>query len=664
MNILLVEDNKADIYLIKELLKESTENNYVITTASDLKEAKQQIYQKKFDAILLDLGLPDSNGAETFESVRAVAGDTPVVIMSGLYDEELAAHSVRQGAQDYIAKSELSPDYIHKSLRYAIERKAFQTEIEQNQKYLEEAQRIGKMGYWEYDVKSGNTYWSDELYHIFGLDPDKEKIDLEKSLKYYDIEESALMQEIINAAIHEGRSFERDFKYVTADGKTVYHHSKIVTFRNSAGKVLKIVGTTQDITDRKLSEKARLKSEEKFRVLFSESLDVIIIVDAATGLIREVNPMAYVQLGYSSKQLLNKPFSILFTKEKESKRDHILEKVKIHGQVFESQDFLRSDRTIVPMDLTAAMIDWGDERAILITLRDVTERKLSEMAIKELNKELEKRVIERTAQLNRAMEDLMAENAARKLTEEKLIQAKDETEKAFRAEKDINDLKSRLISTISHEYRTPLTVISASTEFLEIYFKKNNPEKFRLHINKIYNSIETLLQLVDDVLIAGKVESDQLDIVTGEYDLKDLTCAILEDIITGARGSHVFNFDSKEQIKITTDRKLFRYIMTNLLSNAVKYSEKGSEIRISISKDNNYAVIEVEDKGKGIEESDLKNIFNAFHRGKNIGNISGFGFGLQIVKTCVEKLKGSITVKSKPGEGSLFTVKLPPDYNN
>jgi PAS domain S-box-containing protein len=138
--------------------------------------------------------------------------------------------------------------------------------------------------------------------------------------------------------------------------------------------------------ERKVAEQARAEqalreSEEKFRVMYSEALDVILIVDAESGMIVNANPAARRILGYADDALLSRHFSVLFPTTSDLTHQQYLAALRTREAVFESQGFLRADGTVCPMDMTATMVAWGATQAILLTLRDVTERKQAEDAL-------------------------------------------------------------------------------------------------------------------------------------------------------------------------------------------------------------------------------------------------------------------------------------------
>ncbi|MEN6321418.1 MAG: GGDEF domain-containing response regulator [Syntrophaceae bacterium] len=127
--LLVIEDDSEDIYLIRHTLSDSKEANFNLCICNRLSEALEMLNKKSFDAILLDLGLPDSLGVDTFDQIFNNCGDIPIIILSGLVDEEFAFMAVRKGAQDYLMKNEITPALLKRVINYSIERSLLQNKL-------------------------------------------------------------------------------------------------------------------------------------------------------------------------------------------------------------------------------------------------------------------------------------------------------------------------------------------------------------------------------------------------------------------------------------------------------------------------------------------------------------------------------------------------------
>ena len=231
---------------------------------------------------------------------------------------------------------------------------------------------------------------------------------------------------------------------------------------------------------------------------------------------------------------------------------------------------------------------------------------------------------------------------------------------ALEKEKELNELKSRFISMTSHEFRTPLTTILGSAELLENYSHKWPEEKKRVHFERIHSNIQYLSQLLNDVLLIGQAEAGKLEFNPEPLGVVQLCCSLVEELQLSAGSEHTIAFISHcPEIEGYLDEKLLRHILNNLLSNAIKYSPTGSTVNFDLGCENGQAIFQIQDEGIGIPEKDQQHLFESFHRAKNVGNIPGTGLGLSIVKRSVDLHRGKITVKSKLGVGTTFTVTIP-----
>jgi signal transduction histidine kinase len=292
-------------------------------------------------------------------------------------------------------------------------------------------------------------------------------------------------------------------------------------------------------------------------------------------------------------------------------------------------------------NLLVRSIRYAIERAKIIQLLNQKEQQLEQA-----NEQLEHRVAERTSELQQANDQLRTLESQLRL--------------ALAQEQELSHFKSRIISTVSHEYRTPLTTINSSAEILERYLHKLDEAKQRKHFQRIQASVKHLTALVNDVLFINKAELEKVEFNPEPIYL----VSFFEEIVEGLQ----ITVDEKHQLFFTHhgscecanfDPKLLRQMITNLLSNAIKYSPQGGKITLTLSCEDKQVVFQVRDQGIGIPQADQSKLFESFSRAGNVGTIAGTGLGLSIVKKCVDLHGGEITVKSEVGVGTTFTVKLP-----
>ncbi len=246
----------------------------------------------------------------------------------------------------------------------------------------------------------------------------------------------------------------------------------------------------------------------------------------------------------------------------------------------------------------------------------------------------------------------------RDITERKKIEA--ETLKALAKEKELNELKSRFVSMVSHEFRTPLTTILSSTELLEASSYTGADDRQQRHYRQIKTAIQRMTVLLNGVLLLGRVEAGKLAFNPTPLNLLDFCHALVDEMQLTAGSKHTITLiDQGSCTAACLDVHLLQCILTNLLSNAVKYSPQGGTIQFTLACHNGDATFQICDEGIGIPAADRDHLFESFHRGANVGNIEGTGLGLAIVKHAVDLHGGTIDVANDTDRGTTFTVTLP-----
>jgi PAS domain S-box-containing protein len=248
--------------------------------------------------------------------------------------------------------------------------------------------------------------------------------------------------------------------------------------------------------------------------------------------------------------------------------------------------------------------------------------------------------------------------AARDVTERQRlthkIQADLETERA------LNVLSSQFISTTTHEFRTPLGIISSSTGILGDYGDRLTPDQRQQHLNRIQEAVQHMARLMDDVLLLTRSETHHLQMRPEPMDLvafcQTLTTALN---LTQPRDRIQFQVGHCPPPLLLGDKSLLQQILTNLLSNALKYSPPHQMVQFTLDYHGEQSTFRVQDQGIGIPPEDVADLFSAFHRAGNVGDIAGNGLGLAIVKQLVDLHGGTITCHSQVNQGTTFTVVLP-----
>ncbi len=313
------------------------------------------------------------------------------------------------------------------------------------------------------------------------------------------------------------------------------------------------------------------------------------------------------------------------------------------------------DSTIRYVNITGAPV-FGEKGIVIGAIgvaQDITERKLTEIELEKHRFHLEDLVETRTEELDAINRELNLEIERKKETE---LLLKNSLEK----EQELSKLKSRFISTASHEFRTPLSSVLSSAELIKRYGKRWSEDKLEEHLERITNSVDYLTKLMDNVLMVSRAEAGKMAFNPTTIDLKELCNRMIEEMQIHKTDKHFIHLNYATDItKFELDSRQMNVILQNLLSNACKYSPVGGKIELGVNCVNSSIQITVSDQGIGIPEEDIPNLFEPFHRSKNVGEVRGTGLGLSIVKSAVELHRGKIAVTSKLNEGTIFTVDIP-----
>lgn len=428
--------------------------------------------------------------------------------------------------------------------------------------------------------------------------------------------------------------------------------------------------TKLEIEAHKYEVEAQLKSallessEGRYRKMFYDNNAKMLIVDPENFFVNEMNPSMIeyceefdvvvpyevslldiaVPVGYNEKEL-----SYMLNNEKE---------------VELLVNFKKNDETDLTrhLHLFLTQLYNNDQLMTYIILNDVTEAKLTEKKINELNENLEKIVQERTNELSEALEAVYAEITHRMETEAEIVRAKEDLRLALEREKDLNKLKSQFILMVSHEYRTPLTVIYSSAELIKEFVKMGAVEQTVEYSKRIQLSVESLTKLVEE---AVKLSDDSAIISNNEkFDYNAFLSSIVLDISEASKNSHNIIIDGfLKNSEIIQDRNLLKQSIGYIIDNAIKYSNKGSNIIIKNSIKDKKLNIVITDFGIGIDDYSLGKVFEPFFKAKStIGIYSGTGLGLSITKKYVLSMGGTIRIESEEGKGTSVTIQLPIDH--
>lgn len=468
----------------------------------------------------------------------------------------------------------------------------------------------------------------------------------------------------IQAAEQIRRQFQIPVVYLTAytDEETLYRAKLTEPY----GYILKPfeardLGTTIEMALYKHQIEQQLREREQWLATTLKSIGDAVITTDSQGLVTFMNPVAETLTRWKSEEVLGNDLSQIFHAINEKTRKVIDNPIKLVLQEgvtvgLENHTLLiTKDGNEIPIDDSAAPIknEAGKIIGAVLVFHDITEQQKFQSILEKNNEELEIRVAESIAQLKETNEQLRQEITRRQQLEQEL-------RLALEQERELNELKSRIIATVSHEYRTPLTTILSSADLLEHYDSRLSPDKKKNHFQRIQSSIQYLTKLVEDMLIVNQAETGTLEFSPTLVNVEQIARDRVNECQVNLANPHPILFECQGiYTNVFLDEKLVQLILSNLLSNAIKFSPDRNPIRLELSCEPTQVVFRLSDQGIGILPTEKPWLFNPFFRGSNIGVTPGVGLGLVIVKECVDLHGGEILVESEVGQGTMFTVTLP-----
>ncbi len=368
-----------------------------------------------------------------------------------------------------------------------------------------------------------------------------------------------------------------------------------------------------------LSDVTELRQLEHERErFFALSADMLVVI-GLDGSFHRVNPSFEAVLGYSMDELAGMTTLDLMHPDE---RD---EAIVVLGRLTEGEAVIGLEVRFRRKDDEYLWLNWNavpylEENEIFAVARDVTEMRQAHQTL---------------------------------LDNERL-------EAELQKERELNELKNWFMSLVSHEFRTPMTIIQSSAEIIRRYWDKMSDDVRARHLSHIVSQVAQLNALLSDYTLVLHAQAGRLEFQPLPQDVMNFCQQVMDDFSLTANSRHKLSLVCpKTPLTVMIDPRFLGYTLRNLLSNAIKYSPDGGEIRLELSVQDKQLAFQVSDQGIGIPAKALANIFEPYHRADNVGTIHGSGIGLNIVRQCVEAHGGQISVRSQEGLGSTFTVTLP-----
>lgn len=410
---------------------------------------------------------------------------------------------------------------------------------------------------------------------------------------------------------------------------------------------------------------------QTLNAIIKTATDGIIIINHV-GIIESVNPAAAILFGYAANEMIGKNVSLLAASPHKKKHDSYLKNYlatgikKIIG-IGREVNGQKKDGTLFPLRLSLSEVKLENRIIFTGILHDLTKEKAQEEKVNKLNQALEKRVEERTQELEKVVnrllgtnQDLKYEIQERKTAERNLIEKEQEITSALLKERELNELKSRFVTMASHEFRTPLSAILTSAELIENYASAEQQTKRLRNVNRIKNAVLHLTSVLNEFLSLGKLEERSVTPQPIDFIFDDFVLSLKEELRSILKKGQAINYQGLgEQQTIFLDKAFLKHALINLLSNAIKYSKEGQTIFFAASIKDEKLILSIKDEGIGIPKEDQIHLFSRFFRAHNVENIPGTGLGLNIVQKYVDLMGGEITFRSTLGKGTNFIIHIP-----
>ena len=406
------------------------------------------------------------------------------------------------------------------------------------------------------------------------------------------------------------------------------------------------------------------KDENVFNVLFEAASEGIIVVDEAQNIVSS-NLAADTMFGYEKGELKGKPLNILIPRKyksahpahfkgflKDSEKRQMGHGRDLYGVKKNGEEF--------PVEAGLNPFKIDGENYVMSLIIDISVRKEAQRQIKELNNELENKIQIRTRELEESVKKLKDANQNLELEIKKRKEAEYRIKNALQKEKELSELKTKFLSLVSHEFKTPLSGILTSVVLAGKYKLEDQQEKREKHLNTIKSKVHYLDNILNDFLSIERLESGKVNYKFSDFNLSKLINEVVYNAnVTLKSGQNIEYTRDLDSIVLHQDEKILELVLSNLLSNAIKYSPENTLIKFEVEPKGKFLSFKVTDQGMGIPEKDQKHIFERYFRAENALLNQGTGIGLNIAKVHLENLGGSIRFKSKEGQGTEFIVELP-----
>ena len=601
-NVLLVEDDAVDRRIVERLLARRPQPfEFAVDSVGSLSAAIECLDDGEYDIALLDLGLPDSSGIETVRGLSEVAPHIPIVVLTGLDDEETGLLAIKNGATDYLVKNRSLENLLVRTILYALERQKQKKLILDTNRQLQ----ISKANFHSIVEKnSDGIIVVDKDGVVRFVNPATESIFARKA--------EELLGNLFGFPVMGVKVTEVD---IVRPGKGPGIAEMRVLETEWSGQSAYLV-LLRDITERKRAKEQIEHAAQEWRTTFDSITDMISIHDRNFKITR-VNRAFANTFKIEPKELIGKTcYEVFHNAKKPPSYCPHLQTIKAKKPLY-VEYFEPSLGKYLGISTSPVFEENGEITGSVHIAKDITERKQAEERLRKANEKL----------------------------------------------KEYNQLKDEFISTTSHELRTPLSIIIGAIRLVLDEIPGKIVEEQRDVLAMAMENMQRLSRIVDSLLSISRIESGKLDLQKTVVNICELIKGTVSDYKDLAR-EKALSLDCEvpeHSVDICLDPDKTKEVLINLISNSIKFTPEGGWVKVICTKQDGKVLISVQDSGVGIAKEDIPKLFDRFTQfGRKAGpGEKGTGLGLAIAKKLVEMHGGKIEVESKVNKGTTFTVSLP-----
>lgn len=453
------------------------------------------------------------------------------------------------------------------------------------------------LGTWDWDFDTSKVYFSSEAKQILGLSYDESSIF--GVLKQIHPKDLTVIEEVMHQLQNttSDKHFNFTCRVVKPEHKILWIEVRGIALLEGNTKINRIIGSVLDVTERKTAE----VNNAQLVAIVNCSNDAI-VGKTLDGIVTSWNHAAEQIFGYSAAEMIGQPILKIIPEERHAEEEYILQRMRAGESIkhFETKRITKSGK-LIDVSLTISPISAGGKvTGVSKIARDITAKKQEERK------------------------------------------------------------KNDFVSMVSHELKTPLTSILLSAQVMQKMSSQSHDTMGMKMASKIENHANRMIAMIRDFLSLARIEESKIQLRKEHFQVGQMMQEVKEEAELMAR-NHEIHVLCEPASTIFADRDKIGQVLNNLVSNAIKYSPKGGRVTIGCEQVDGALRIYVQDEGVGISPADQQKLFERFYRVENetVTSISGFGIGLYIVAEILKYHGTKIEVESEPGQGSVFSFKLP-----